>query len=294
MSYLLEQLPDGRYRLEIDGSAVCFSSSVFQKISSKIQKHESVKLESTRAIADEEARKRMQESGVGDVLQWNSAFKYSIERGVVASEVISAISHGFLIPNGSLYWSGYFSKIDWANDGHLFEPLLKKSYGDDALSNFLEYNESNATLSIFGYLTNKAIEDINKLVGNGTHLVNIGLTDSRDYTAFSYACAKVYGYDSQEPAEIVDREFAKEHLFTLVDALHDAAVFIHEAPCRVQSSCPGLEHWASKKVIEATARSIPYLSNYFTDRDWQEICRSEIWLLVKDIISVRKSRGVAA
>lgn len=293
MSYSLERLPDGRYRLDIDNVSVCLSTAEFSDISARIGQYEY-----HEAMARAESENKEMESRLLAFEGWkdlphNSVFRASIERGEVLHQVISAIRYGLLIPNGSTPWSAYFSKIDLKNDGHLFEPSLRKIYGDDALDHLLKYGTCSASVAILRCLTPNSIEDINRRAGIGTRLVNIGLTDSRDYTPLSCACARVYGYEKKESCLIVDVDFAKENLPTFIDVLYDAAVFIYQNVERKRSPCPGIEHWATESGIRESAKSIAYLSKYFNERHWIEICESEIWLLVKDIVSVRRHKDAA-
>lgn len=295
MSYSLEQLPDGMYRLETDDSSICFSRGVFREIQTIIDRHERQEINALRAEEDRKKEAMLKAAGVGAGLPYNSIFRQSVAEGRVDSTVIWTISQGFIHPNGSMLWSAYFSKIDWENDGHLFEPFLQKSYGENALAHFKEYHRDTMTRDVFHYLSGQRIEYVNKFSTGETHLVNVGLTDSRDYTPFNFACAKVYGVDPREDVARCDVNYAKENFETMIDAIYDASVFICESPCNRRSSCPGIEYDHKKSTIKESALCAAYLSRFFTDRQWAEICKSNIWLLVKDIVAVRKSpRPVAA
>lgn len=295
MSYSLEQLPDGTYRLEIRGESVCFSSAEFESIRSSIFVHEAKLGREKEAKREAEIAAMLKAVGVGVSLPQESIFREAVA-DKDTRKIINIVKNGMICPNGAILWSAYFSKVDWEVDGYLFSPCLEKRCGKNALEIFRKlYKKDEMTRSVFDYLSPGEIERINTLSSSETYLVNIGLSDSRDYTTFNTACARVYGVDNQEKAPRIDMRFAKENFNVMVDTLYDAAVFISESPCNRSSQCPALERGDRKSHIKESAECIMYLSSFFTDDEWEDICRSNIWLLVKDIVAVRRpSRPVAA
>lgn len=287
MSYSLDLLPDGNYKLEIGGGVVCFSKDTFSEFRAEIDKHERQQALRRRLGEEKEKEAMLVSAGVGYGLPRNSIFRRAVADGQVDSTIISAITNGLLYPNGSAIWSAYFSKIDWDNDGHLFEPFLRKDYGENALAHFKAHHNNTMTADIFRLLSDERIDYVNKHVGPGTHLVNIGLTDSRDYTSFSFACAKMYGVDGHERAERCDIDFAKENFETMAETIYDASVFISESSFRARSACPAIEFDSRKDILKESAICAVYLSRFFTERQWSEICESNIWMLVKDIVAAR-------
>jgi hypothetical protein len=248
-----------------------------------------------QAEDDKKREARILDAGVGVELPPHSIFRRAIEDDNIDSRVIYAIKQGFLCPNGARLWSAYFSKIDWENDGHLFERILLKKWGESGVEGFIKLHGDNLVESIFRFLSYQDIDYINTYSGPLTILVNIGLSDSRDYTPFDFACARVYGVDPHETAMRCDTDYAKENFETMIHAIYDASIFVNESSFNQRSTCPGIEYSPEKKIIKESAMCAIYLSRFFTDRQWAEICQSNIWLLVKDIVAVLKSsRPVAA
>lgn len=295
MSYSLERLPDGEYRLEIGGGAVCFTASVFRRIADSIYSYEHKASEKRRAESEAIRDARIKAAGVGGGLPWNSIYREAIADERITPYLLESIKDGLLSPNGSLLWSAYFSKIDWDADGYLFEPALQRRWGGGVEAVLAIERSESPIYRAMQQLSEVDIDTINKKSSQNTNLIIVGMTESRDYTSFASACRVVYGTDPGIYIQHADIAFARANFGVMVDALYDAAVFVAHNSGRYRAICPGLEHNDTMAQLEEVCRVVMYVSRFFTDEDWAKVTQSPIWLLVKDMVSVRKaSRNLAA
>ena len=287
MSYLIHKLESGEYRIELGPDKTLVDYSVIRAICRDVEHNELMILEKKKKDEEVSGNEKIKKLGIGMRLPPNSDFRAAIVNDKVDNGVMSSITRGLLFPNGTRIWSSYFSKINWEEDWQLFDDILKERYSKDGFAAFKKHHGDTLTRDVFDYLYPTAIVEINKNSTSSTNLVNIGLTDSRDYSDFAWACSKIYEKESWPKINVVSVEFAKENIKSFADVICDAAIYVLESNCLSRAHCSGLVCPTRCAIIDS-AESIPHISKYISDYQWEEIARSPIWHLVKDVVALRK------
>ena len=290
MSSLLTEHAPGAYRINLPTSDAILS---FKDISDIYNAASRIESGRERNICEKRVRQVLPNSKLAP----NSLFRHAIENNCT-QYVVDIVMCGLVEPNGTVVWSSYFSKIDFDEDGYLFEGRLRYICGGlcKTIKQFCEsYKDESKTVMISSLQyarghksVDEIVDEINSMSSAGTSIIIIGLTDSRDYSTFEYACATAYGHDNRESGRFVTTEFARDNFQTFVDVLCDAAKFVRRSNCRIDSSCPGIKHWNDILRIDEISKCILHVSKMFSDSEWERICTSHIWHLVKDVVALRK------
>ena len=286
MSSLLTEHAPGAYRINLPASDAILSFKDISDIYNAASRIESGRERNT-------CEKRVQQVLPNSKLAPNSLFRHAVENNCT-HYVVDIVTDGLADPNGTIVWSSYFSKIDFDEDGHLFEGRLRYIFGGcyKTIRQLCEENKDRSkelVLSSLQYARGyESVDELNSRSSAGTSIIIVGLTDSRDYSTFGYACATAYGHDYRDSGNFVTTEFARDNFQTFVDVLCDAAKFVQRSGCYIKSSCHGIKHWNDILRIDEIARCILHVSKMFSDREWEIICTSHIWHLVKDVVALRK------